>query len=119
MLPGLDFPCELVVDAWDLWKSARVIHRLTMADERCSYITGTSRIPILKPSSTDVVILFVHGDIQVLHSLFGFLEEIDGRCAGSHEDYSQFPFGAKGLLTDSVAGSIDFCNMQAVTFCDV
>ena len=62
------------------------------------------------------MILLVDGDVQVVHPFFGFLEKVDSRCAGSHEDYPQFPSGAKGFLTDAVAGSIDLRNVQAISF---
>jgi hypothetical protein len=82
---------------------------------RSTYITSTARIPILEPRSSDVVVLLINGHLQVLHRFLGLLQEVDSRCASSHEDYTHFAPDTEWFFADSVASGVDFWDMEAVS----
>lgn len=67
------------------------------------YVGAVKVVPVLEPSTSNICILLVAYDIEILHLLFGFFEEVQRRSSRTHEDDLHPLLRAHWLLTDMVS----------------
>lgn len=115
MVPDFDLPGELIADGRDLSLSALRVLMDRVSSVQSTYIASTTRVPVLEPRSSDIVVFFIYSHFQVLHRFLGLLQEVDGRRTSSHEDYAYLASRSEWFFTDPVASRVDFRDMKAIT----
>lgn len=73
---------------------------ILIADTR--YITSTARMAILGPGTTNVFVLLVDDQLNVLHSPLELVGKADTTAAHAHEDDLHLSLGSHQILPNAV-----------------